>query len=142
MTRDACALDLRQFIVWCEEHNLHLFGARRADIELRPRPRGPRLRSGNGRPPAVHGGALLPLRGAGGLARTVAGGPRASAAPGLRVHSTGLDHSKVRTLLVAAGLASAREHALMSLLAINGLRVSEALGADVEALAWSAAIAP
>ena len=35
---------------------------------------------------------------------------------------------------VAAGLASASEHALVSLLAINGLRVSEALGADIAAL--------
>jgi integrase/recombinase XerD len=41
---------------------------------------------------------------------------------------------KSAPLLVAAGLASAREHALVSLLAINGLRVSEALGADIEAL--------
>ncbi|MGH9184896.1 MAG: tyrosine-type recombinase/integrase [Acidimicrobiales bacterium] len=31
-------------------------------------------------------------------------------------------------------LASAAEHALVSLLAINGLRVSEAIGADIEAL--------
>lgn len=39
-----------------------------------------------------------------------------------------------RALLVAAGLAATSEHALVSLLAINGLRVSEALGADIEAL--------
>ena len=44
------------------------------------------------------------------------------------------DCNEVGALLVAAGLASAREHALVSLLAINGLRVSEALGADIEAL--------
>ena len=49
-------------------------------------------------------------------------------------HATGLDRNEVGALLVAAGLASAREHALISLLAINGLRVSEALGADIEAL--------
>jgi integrase/recombinase XerD len=34
----------------------------------------------------------------------------------------------------AAGLGSAAEHALISLLALNGLRVSEATGADIEAL--------
>jgi len=34
-------------------------------------------------------------------------------------------------LLVAAGLGTAVEHALISLLAINGLRISEALGAGV-----------
>ena len=37
-------------------------------------------------------------------------------------------------MLVAAGLGSALEHALISLLALNGLRVSEATGADVEHL--------
>jgi integrase/recombinase XerD len=36
--------------------------------------------------------------------------------------------------LVAAGLGSPAEHALISLLALNGLRVSEAIGADIEAL--------
>ncbi len=49
-------------------------------------------------------------------------------------HATGLDRNEVGALLVAAGLASASEHALVSLLAINGLRVSEALGADIDAL--------
>jgi hypothetical protein len=33
LTREAYALDLRQFATWCEEHNLRLFEARRADIE-------------------------------------------------------------------------------------------------------------
>jgi integrase/recombinase XerD len=35
---------------------------------------------------------------------------------------------------VAAGLGQPTEHALISLLALNGLRVSEATGANVEAL--------
>ncbi len=33
LTRDAYALDLRQFIAWCQEHKVRLFAARRADIE-------------------------------------------------------------------------------------------------------------
>jgi integrase len=36
--------------------------------------------------------------------------------------------------LVAAGLGPPAEHALISLLALNGLRVSEAAGADIQAL--------
>lgn len=36
--------------------------------------------------------------------------------------------------MVAAGLGAAAEHALVSLLALNGLRVSEATGADIESL--------
>jgi len=35
---------------------------------------------------------------------------------------------------VAAGLPAAAEHALVSLLALNGLRVSEATGGDIQAL--------
>jgi integrase/recombinase XerD len=37
-------------------------------------------------------------------------------------------------MLVAAGLGDAQDHALLSLLALNGLRVSEATGANIEAL--------
>ena len=37
-------------------------------------------------------------------------------------------------LLVAAGLGPPGEHALISLLALNGLRVSEATGASIEAM--------
>jgi hypothetical protein len=33
LTRDAYTLDLRQYISWCIAHGLHLFTARRADIE-------------------------------------------------------------------------------------------------------------
>jgi site-specific recombinase XerD len=49
-------------------------------------------------------------------------------------HATGLDRNDVGAMLVAAGLASAGDHALIRLLALNGLRVSEAIGANVEAL--------
>ena len=43
----------------------------------------------------------------------------------------GLDRNELGAFLVRAGLGSARDHALASLLAFNGLRVSEALGADI-----------
>jgi Phage integrase family len=49
-------------------------------------------------------------------------------------HVVGLDRNEVGALLVAAGLGTAAEHALISLLAINGLRISEALGADIDEL--------
>ena len=49
-------------------------------------------------------------------------------------HATGLDRNELGALLVAAGLSSTRDHALVSLLALNGLRISEALGADIDAL--------
>ena len=49
-------------------------------------------------------------------------------------HTIGLDRNEVDALLVAAGLGASSEHALISLLALNGLRVSEAIGANIEAL--------
>jgi integrase/recombinase XerD len=49
-------------------------------------------------------------------------------------HAIDLDRNEVGTLLVAAGLGPTAEHALMSLLALNRLRVSEAVGANIEAL--------
>jgi len=33
LTREVYALDLRQYVAWCAEHRVGLFGARRADIE-------------------------------------------------------------------------------------------------------------
>ena len=49
-------------------------------------------------------------------------------------HATALDRNELGALLVAAGLGPLGEHALISLLALNGLRVSEATGAGIEAL--------
>jgi integrase len=49
-------------------------------------------------------------------------------------HATGLDRNELGALLIAAGLGPPGEHALISLLALNGLRVSEAVGADIVAL--------
>ena len=49
-------------------------------------------------------------------------------------HAIGLNRNELGALLVAAGLGPPAEHVLISLLALNGLCVSEAVGADVEAL--------
>ena len=46
-------------------------------------------------------------------------------------HATALDRNELGAMLVAAGLGRPLEHAL---LALNGLRVSEATGADIEHL--------
>ena len=57
-------------------------------------------------------------------------------------HATGLDGNELGALLVAAGLGAPGEHALVSLLALNGLRVSEATGANIEALGVERGIGP
>ena len=105
LTRDAYALDLRQFVAWCGRQSIKLFAARRTDIELYARA----------------------LEDAGGaratVARrlcTVAGFYRYAEEEGLIAHSPavhvrrpridyeshaiGLDRNGVGALLVAAGL--------------------------------------
>ena len=49
-------------------------------------------------------------------------------------HATALDRNELGALLVAAGFGEPHKHAPISLLALNGLRVSEATGADIEQL--------
>jgi site-specific recombinase XerC len=46
----------------------------------------------------------------------------------------GLDRNELGALLVQAGLGSARDLALITLLAMNGLRIAEALGSDIDDL--------
>jgi integrase/recombinase XerD len=82
----------------------------------------------------VHRGGVLPVRGRRGAARALPGRARAPTRLDYESHAVGLDRNEVGALLVTAGLGSATEHALISLLAINGLRVSEALGSDITAL--------
>jgi integrase/recombinase XerD len=134
-TRDAYALDLRQFAVWCTNHARRLFEVHRVDIECFGRELEAR-----GRARATIARRLC----------TIAGFYRYAEEEGIIAHSpaihvrrprldyeshaTGLDRNELGALLVAAGLSSARDHALVSLLALNGLRVAEALGADIHAL--------
>jgi integrase/recombinase XerD len=135
LTREAYALDLRQFASWCQQHQVRLFQARRADIECFARDLEARARAR----------ATITRR-----LCTVAGFYRYAVeeefldySPAAHVrrprldyesHATGLDRNELGALLVAAGLGTASEHALISLLALNGLRVSEATGADIAAL--------
>jgi integrase len=96
-TRDAYALDLRQFVTFCTVTGFYRYAGEKGLIAHSP---------------AVH------------VRR-----PRIDH----ESHAIGLDRNEVGALLVAAGLGPAAEHAFISLLALNGLRVSEAIGADIEA---------
>jgi integrase/recombinase XerD len=135
LTREAYALDLRQYVAWCAEHRVTLFGARRSDIE------------GFGRFLDEAGKARSTIaRRLGTIAvfyRYALEEDLIATSPAVHVrrprldyesHATGLDRNEVGAMLVAAGLTGGRDHALISLLALNGLRVSEATGADIEAL--------
>ena len=135
LTREAYALDLRQFTSWCHARSLALFAVRRADIEGFARELEAR-----GRARATVTRRLC----------TIAGFYRYAVEEELLEHSpaahvrrprvdyesnaVALDRNELGALLVAAGLGPPAEHALISLLALNGLRVSEATGADIEHL--------
>jgi integrase len=62
------------------------------------------------------------------------GRARPSTSSGLRIPTMfcRLDRKELDAFLVQAGLSSVRDHALCSLLALNGRRISEALGANIE----------
>jgi site-specific recombinase XerD len=135
LTLQAYELDLRQFTSWCQQHQLHLFQARRADIELFARDMEAR-----GRARATITRRLCTVAG---FYRYAVEEELLEYSPAAHVrrprldyesHVTGLDRNELGALLVAAGLGPPAEHALISLLALNGLRVSEATGADIEAL--------
>jgi integrase/recombinase XerD len=82
----------------------------------------------------MHNRLLLPVRR---TRRLIATSPAAHVRrPRLDYESraTRLDRNEVGAMLVAAGLGDPSDHALISLLAMNGLRVSEATGADIERL--------
>src|SRR5690349_3090995 len=135
LTREAYALDLHQYVSWCQQRGIRLFQARRADIECFARDMEAR-----GRARATITRRLC----------TIAGFYRYAVEEELLEHSpaahvrrprldydsraTALDRNELGALLVAAGLGPPGEHALISLLALNGLRVSEATGANIEAL--------
>src|SRR5260221_2531044 len=135
LTRQAYELDLRQFARWCQQHQLRLFQARRADIENFARDLEARGRS--------RATVTRRLCTVGGFYRYAVEEELLAHSPAAHVrrprldyesHATGLDRNELGALLVAAGLGRSGEHALISLLALNGLRVSEATGADIEAL--------
>jgi integrase/recombinase XerD len=135
LTRDAYALDLRQFFSWCHQHRVRLFDARRPDIECFARDLEAR-----GRARATVTRRLCTIAG---FYRYAVEEELLDHSPAAHVrrprldyesHATGLDRNELGLLLVAAGLGTAAEHALVSLVALNGLRVSQATGADIEAL--------
>ncbi|HEY5985518.1 MAG TPA: tyrosine-type recombinase/integrase [Streptosporangiaceae bacterium] len=135
LTRQAYELDMRQYASWCHRHHLRLFQARRADIECFARDLEARARA---RPTITR--RLCTIAG---FYRYAVEEDLLDHSPAAYVrsprlaygsHATGLDRNELGALLVAAGLGAPAEHALISLLALNGLRVSEATGANIEAL--------
>jgi integrase/recombinase XerD len=131
LTREAYALDLRQYASWCQQHHLRLFQARRADIECFARDLEAR-----GRAPATITRRLCTIAG---FYKYAVEEDLLEHSPAAHVrrprldyelHATALDRNELGALLVAAGLGRPAEHALISLLALNGLRGDDLAGGD------------
>jgi integrase/recombinase XerD len=127
--------DLRQFVSWCGDQDLELLGVKRTHIELFARwleHRGA-ARATIGRRLSTVTGFYRYCTEEGFMNRNPAANVRR---PRQRQESTmsGLDRNELGVFLVQAGLSGARDHALACLLALNGLRVSEAIGTDIDDL--------
>jgi len=134
-TFEAYALDLRQWSQWCFDHDLDLFEVRRAHIELFAR-----WLEETGRAKSTVARRLSTITG---FYRYCTEEQLITHSPAAHVrrprvsyesNQTPLDRNEVGTFLVQAGISGGRDHALACLLALNGLRISEALGADIEHL--------
>ncbi len=118
LTREVYAPDLRQFTTWCRARSLALFAVRRADIEsfardLEERDRAratvtQRLSTIAGFYQYAVEEELLAVSPAAHVRR-----PRVD----YESHAVALDRNELGALLVAAGLGTAGEHGLISLLA-------------------------
>jgi integrase/recombinase XerD len=133
-TCDAYALDLRQFTAWCWQHHqscsMSVASTSNASRDLEDR----------GKARATVARRLCTIVGFYRYAEE-AGVIEPSPAVHIRrpridyeSHVAHLDRNELGAILVTPGLSSPRDHALVSVLALNGLRVSEAIGANIEAL--------
>ena len=128
-------MDLRQFTAWCWQHDRRLFDVRRVDIECFAHDLEDR-----GKARATVASRLSTVVG---FYRYAEEEAVIDHSPAVHIrrpridyesHVAHLDRNELGAVLVAAGVSYPRDHALVSLLALNGLHVSEAIGADIGAL--------
>jgi site-specific recombinase XerD len=132
-TLDAYRLDLRQWVTWLDGNGVDILGVQRAHIELYAR-----WSEEHGLARSTISRRLSTICGFYRYCSQEAVIDRDPAAYVRRPkidyesHTLGLDRNELGAFLVQAGLCGGRDHALMCLLALNGLRISEALGADIK----------
>ncbi|MEM8621820.1 MAG: tyrosine-type recombinase/integrase [Actinomycetota bacterium] len=134
-TMTAYRVDLHKFVDWLENRGVAVFDAERAHIELYAR-----WSETQGLAPATIGRRLSTICGFFTYCaeeRFLDRNPAAHVRrPKQNYESStlGLDRNELGGFPVQAGLCGGRDHALACLLALNGLRISEALGADINDL--------
>jgi site-specific recombinase XerD len=135
-TRRAYATDLAEWFAFCKTMNVDPLAASRAHVDTWART----LAEMDGRTPATVARKLTAVSGFYRYAvnEDIIGRNPVAAVRRPRVgsdtQSTGLDRDELASLIAAARNDGPRSHALVLLLALNGLRISEALGADASDL--------
>jgi len=135
-TRESYGADLRVFFAWCADHGTDPLAAARAHVDAFAR----HLAENEHRSPATVARRLSALSGFYRYAvdeELIARNPVSAVRRpkvGSDSQSTGLDKDELIALLDAAEADGPRTHALVLLLGLNGLRVSEAVGASLEDL--------
>lgn len=137
-TRRGYARDIRAFLTWCAGFELDPLAVRRVHLDAYTRHlEQPRASTGRPGAPSSVARALSALSGLYGYA--VAEG-LLDRSPATSLHrprvaddsqATGLGRDELRRLLDTAAADGTRSHALITLLALNGLRIDEALSRDV-----------
>ena len=134
-TRVSYATDLRIFSSWCHDSGIGLFSVRRSHLELFGRwmEENGRMRSTVARRLSTLVSFYRYCEQEGLIERNPALNVRRPRVD-YESRTLGLDRNELGAFLVQAGLGSPRDAALASVLALNGLRISEALNADVDDL--------
>jgi site-specific recombinase XerD len=125
-TRVSYTTDLRLFADWCAGNGVRRLDVKRAHLELYAR-----HLEASGRMPSTVARRLSTLASfyrychvEGVLRRNPAANVRRPKVDH-ESQTFGLDRNELGALLVQAGLGSARDHALVAVLALNGLRISK-----------------
>ena len=143
LTREAYRLNLRQWMGWCDSHDLAVLEARRAHIELYTR-----WLEQMGKARATVSRRLSTIAG---LYRYCVEEKLLEASSAVHVRrprldyeskAVGLDRNELGMFLVQAGLAGRRDHALACLLALTGLRIPKPSTLTSKHWWWSGGIAP
>ncbi|HYH50805.1 MAG TPA: tyrosine-type recombinase/integrase [Acidimicrobiia bacterium] len=136
-TREGYTIDLKHWWTFCEMHGLPVLDAKRAHLDLYVRSLEERgyAKSTIGRRISTVASFYRWCLEEEVVERNPAAHVRR---PKVSQESTtlGLDRAELGAFLVQAGLVGGRDHALACLLGLNGLRVSEACGADIDKLGF------
>lgn len=135
-TQAGYRIDLRSWWMWCEEKGLHPFNVRRPHIELWVRSMEDRYaRSTVGRRLSTVSMFYRWCCDEELIGKNPAANVRRPKIP-QDSPTLGLDRQELGQFLVEAEIAGPRDHALACLLGLNGLRVSEACGTNIEAIGF------